>query len=519
VRTAAVTTPSLAALKAYLQGEAHLRSGQYAAALDSFRRAVAHDTTFALAYYRMSIAAEWDGRLEVELAASEQAVRYAGRLAEHDRRLLDAYRARRWGDAAEAERGYRAIVAEYPEDVEAWYQLGEVLFHGGASRGRSFTESRPAWERVLALEPTEHSALVHLIRVVARTGAAAELDSLITRTLPLVRPAERTELRALRAFSLGGRAEQDRIIDTLRHADDAVVWQSLWRTAVYTRNVVGAERIARVMTEPGRSAATRSEGHLALMHLLLAQGRWRAARDEGRRVHGPTPWAEKGAQIYFSALGLLPVDSVEGRTTLAALERWAPEDTAVPVRPLPPYQAYRARLRAYALGLAANRVGETAAARHHARTLASVRVGEAAAFARLGAAVVRADAALLENRPAEALAALEGTRAVMPVELGGAFGVEAFGGWLRAESLRALGRDEEALQWYSTRTDLFVSELSYRAPAHLRSAELYERAAPRTARPPSTPRSPSCGGTRIPNSGRSPSRRSGARTRGYGVGP
>ena len=57
-RTAAVTTSSLPALKAYMAGEQAYRAGQYVAATTSFQEAVEADTGFALAFYRLGMAQE-----------------------------------------------------------------------------------------------------------------------------------------------------------------------------------------------------------------------------------------------------------------------------------------------------------------------------------------------------------------------------------------------------------------------------------------------------------------------------
>ncbi len=58
-RLAAATSSSLPALKAYLEGERLLRDGNFSAAVEAFQSATSADTAFALAYYRLAIAAEW----------------------------------------------------------------------------------------------------------------------------------------------------------------------------------------------------------------------------------------------------------------------------------------------------------------------------------------------------------------------------------------------------------------------------------------------------------------------------
>jgi tetratricopeptide (TPR) repeat protein len=127
-------------------------------------------------------------------------------------------------------------------------------------------------------------------------------------------------------------------------------------------------------------------------------------------------------------------------------------------------------------GLLEVRLRDFAAADHGARALHAVRGAQPVeALARLLAATLRADALRAADRPADALAVLERAPDEVPTELAGALGVGPYSAWLRAEVLRALGRDEEALAWYASRTDLFVGELIYLAPASLRAGEIHER--------------------------------------------
>ena len=143
-RVAATTTGSLEALKSYLAGERELAAGRYVSAQEAFRGAIALDPEFALAYYRLSIAAEWIGQDSLARLAADSAARFDTRLSDHDRLLVKALGARRAGTLAEAERLYRQVVDDHPDDVEAWLQLGQLLFQGNPLRGRSATDSRPA---------------------------------------------------------------------------------------------------------------------------------------------------------------------------------------------------------------------------------------------------------------------------------------------------------------------------------------------------------------------------------------
>jgi TolB-like protein len=54
-----ITTSSLPALRAYLEGEKHYRKGRFADAIGSYEKAVATDSTFAIALVRLSEAYGW----------------------------------------------------------------------------------------------------------------------------------------------------------------------------------------------------------------------------------------------------------------------------------------------------------------------------------------------------------------------------------------------------------------------------------------------------------------------------
>jgi TolB-like protein len=153
--TAALTTRSLPALKAYLGAEQMLRSGPGAidSALAGFQRAVAEDSTFALAWYRLAVGAGWQLRHELAATATAAALRHSARLADRDRRLLEAYGQYRNGSVEQAEIGFRNLVRDYPDDLEAEFQLADLLSNYNPLRGRSQVEARELFDRVLAYDP------------------------------------------------------------------------------------------------------------------------------------------------------------------------------------------------------------------------------------------------------------------------------------------------------------------------------------------------------------------------------
>ena len=158
--TAALTTRSLPALKEYLNAEAMLRGGSVDSAIAGYQRAIAIDSGFALAFYRLAVAAGWSpsvpgatNRQNLAAPSLARALATSGRLAARDRRLLEAYAAFRDGRANQSEQAYRSILRDYPDDLEAQFQLADALYQYNPMRGRPITEAREPFDNVLAYDP------------------------------------------------------------------------------------------------------------------------------------------------------------------------------------------------------------------------------------------------------------------------------------------------------------------------------------------------------------------------------
>ena len=151
--TALLTTRSLPALKEFLNAEQSLRRRQLDTAIAGYQRAIAADSTFALASYRLAVAAGWTDRHTLATEAIVRAASLSNRLSDRDARLVSAYAAYRRGDPDVAEREYRAVLEDFPGDLEAEFQLGDVLYQYNPLRGRPRLEARPMLDRVLAHDP------------------------------------------------------------------------------------------------------------------------------------------------------------------------------------------------------------------------------------------------------------------------------------------------------------------------------------------------------------------------------
>jgi DNA-binding SARP family transcriptional activator/TolB-like protein len=497
LRTAAVTTASLPAFRAYLEGETLMRAGRFERAADAYVEALSHDSTFAVAHYRLALAREWAPLPGIGDAA-DAAARHAGRVSPRDRDLLEAYGAWRAGEALEAERRYRAIVNRYPHDIEAWFQLGEVLFHHGPLMGRRLEDSEHAWRIVLGSEPRNPFAITHLGRLAAIGGRVAMLDSLLAPFSPDERRSDRrlAEIVLTRALAAGDSAATRGVVHEMRHWEQLSVWRvAAWLTAFGT-DPARTRGVLRSLMEDHRTPDLRADLLWYGSVLELAEGRTRAAataRAEAAAAELAVPperrrWGfEPVIEWHAATLALPYTDSTLERAYRAArrvdVSRAEPaaDATNKPTRSFENVlglgRGVRVEpLRQYTLGVLALRLREPAFARAAADSLRILAAADANRLTRDLERGLTARLAAHEGRPEEALRLMEslelgdsqGDMAVIP------FLTRANERYLRAELLAELGREAESLRWLEGMGYGSVGEIPFRAPAHLRQAEIHE---------------------------------------------
>jgi len=178
-RLTALTSTSLAALRAYLDGQANYRRGSYAAAVGSFRRALAVDSTFALAGLGLRNAAIWT---IYSVDAVPQGLRAAwtfrSRLSARDRDYLTALVGTHYPalpSYADQLAGWERAVTEIPDRAEAWFELGEVYLHFGPliDLDAGVDRAATAFNRVLDLDSTFLAPLQHLYQIASFQGDTA----------------------------------------------------------------------------------------------------------------------------------------------------------------------------------------------------------------------------------------------------------------------------------------------------------------------------------------------------------
>lgn len=133
-RSASLTSTSLPALRAYLDGQAKMRRVDVVGAAKDFERALDADSTFALAALGLRMASSWYGDPTLQQRGLAIAWRERARLSQRDQALLVASGGPRYPEPPstfELLAARERYLAMAPDRADAWYLLGDHIFHYG----------------------------------------------------------------------------------------------------------------------------------------------------------------------------------------------------------------------------------------------------------------------------------------------------------------------------------------------------------------------------------------------------
>ena len=195
----ALTTTNLDALRAYLDGVTAYRRAAFEKSTPLLERAVQLDSTFALALSALIESDGWHPAAGNMNRVRQLAWQYRDRLNPQDQafltlRLGSMYpRQTPWQvQIADAEKAAQAM----PESADAWYWLGDGLFHGGrlADIPDPEARARQAFEKAFDLDSLYGGPITHLARLNFVTGDTAAQRLWARRQVALDSTAESVPL-------------------------------------------------------------------------------------------------------------------------------------------------------------------------------------------------------------------------------------------------------------------------------------------------------------------------------------
>src|ERR1700752_476326 len=178
VRSAPLGSPSLPALKAFLQGEEFLRRSDWDSSLADHQRAIALDSGFRLAWSHAGLAAGWQhsandslsrtyklraGAMNHGLAPRESLIVQAESLAAVVYEGPGQSAGPWWTYGKRLIATLDDAVRRYPSDPELWYMLGDARFHAGPLARLQPHAALEAFDRAIALDSAFTPSYVHAI--------------------------------------------------------------------------------------------------------------------------------------------------------------------------------------------------------------------------------------------------------------------------------------------------------------------------------------------------------------------
>jgi hypothetical protein len=415
----AVTTASIPALRAFLDGERAMAANDFVGAADAFSRAIQADSTFWLAYWRYEFTRNWHGQ-PVDSAVHAAYWEHRARLPERDRMLIEA-RAIETATASLA--ALQAVIERFPTYWPAWLLVQDQLVHRQPYLGTTYADAREALERFTSLNPDFIPGWTHLAEIAAgqRDSAASGRAVREMARLGYDSLAPRTGPDLFLYFTY-----LDHLVRTGGSPDSALAERAARIIAgpagpvppevlAASFSLYGFHRaqldLARRVLRRSPDARTAAAQHRGMAVAWAARGAWDSALVEAARYAEDSP--EAGAALFgyrLAAVGIW-LGVVDPR----AAARWRGRAER---RIAGTDEEHRAELR-WLDGLMATRRGDRAALRQARMGLQAIRLPSAALLDR---SLQGFELSLAGNRKAAAdsLAALE-------LELADRAGVEEAG--------------------------------------------------------------------------------------------
>jgi serine/threonine-protein kinase len=357
-RIEAATAPpspsvSIAALKEYLQGEQFYRRALWDSAEVHFARALAHDSTLALAYLRLAAVRRWSDPNELldstTFVLMRQASRHPRGLAPRERILatVDSLKAATYFAALQVEREETSLagkllatlqdaVRQYPRDPELHFLLALARYdYEPAAYPREPDERAilEAFDRAIALDSTFAPAYVTPISLAAYLYGADSARRYIRAYLALEPSGPNAQVIRLTELLLDPRRARDldvaRLIDTLppdrlcaamaalRHLPDSA------ETAVRIAHALADRHPKSSMGELGEpSSPTVTCSFIRAVDALQFRGHLREALGI---ASSHSHWLGPVVRYNLARFGMVPIDS--SRAAFARILSLAPRTT------------------------------------------------------------------------------------------------------------------------------------------------------------------------------------------------
>jgi tetratricopeptide (TPR) repeat protein len=274
-KVAEVTTPNLEAYQHFFKGEECINKLEFDEACDEFNKAIALDSTFGLAYYRLAYAISWMiGDEHLAREPIQKALSLIDRIPEKERYMVRA-------EHAQIEGGFEAGIAIlkemeeiYPDDKEMIYNIGDWHYHAV-----NFNESIKYLNKVLAVDSTHIRTLQHLCWVYQDSE---QYDKLLPYAIRYVAVSPSEESYDLLSVAYAATGDAETGLKTLRKARES------FPNRYYLTKIIAdlyasqeqyddAETELKTLIEKDKAVEIQQYGYSRLFRFYPYMGKYRAA--------------------------------------------------------------------------------------------------------------------------------------------------------------------------------------------------------------------------------------------------
>ncbi len=305
---ASVTTNNLEAYQHFFQGEQFINQIKFDKAIEEFQKAVALDSSFAQAYYRLAYAESWENNSEViQKDHLEMALKYINRMPEKEKYLVRAQNAITEDDYKAGIAILKEMEKIYPDDKEMIYNIGDWSYHL-----IDFTTAVSYLRKTLQIDPNHQRALQHLTMTYRDMGKYKEMLETAKKHVA-VSGSEASYALLGNAYTQLGQFKQG-LVSMLQardlFPDNYRITGSIANLYAYQNEYAKAEMELKKLIEKEQPTNVRSYGYQRLSNFYPYKGKYRKAlqvldkriellKQENNIVSGATTQIFRGFQFIY----------------------------------------------------------------------------------------------------------------------------------------------------------------------------------------------------------------------------
>jgi serine/threonine protein kinase/Tfp pilus assembly protein PilF len=269
-----VTTHSREAYRYYIEGCDYYYKYYKPEAIKSFRKAIEHDPTFAMAYYMLSSSYDATGgaafKEKKEIFAN--AVKYSDKVSVKEKHLIDSLAASFSGKYTKAILILEKLLERFPDDKEIYFEIGNIYLSEQQIMGKAIYYFKKAIE----IDPLDKNAYLKLHLAYKTKGDIEESIQAIDQYIKLA-PNEAMPYHS-RGYLYMDSGKIDQAIQSFKKACELKPLYSSWELGdiyLQKREYDKADKYYRELADFGSDKYKRTLGRGCLAFIPFHQGKYR----------------------------------------------------------------------------------------------------------------------------------------------------------------------------------------------------------------------------------------------------